>query len=93
VDQLVFEQLVREHFPKLGESALLHVHCTYALQLMHIVASTFMLIECCGWALNDMAVTHLDNLGVQVAWVCGPWFLSIFVNVLPWESGVCSTYS
>jgi hypothetical protein len=38
-------------------------------------------------------VTHLDNLGVQVAWVCGPWFLSIFVNVLPWESGVCSTYS
>ncbi|CAK9235809.1 unnamed protein product [Sphagnum troendelagicum] len=48
VDQLVFEQLVREHFPKL--------------------------------------VTHLDNLGVQVAWVCGPWFLSIFVNVLPWES-------
>eukprot|EP00249_Psilotum_nudum_P015168 c25196_g1_i8 orf=123-2318(+) len=48
VDQLVFEQLVREHFPKL--------------------------------------VSHLDMLGVQVAWVSGPWFLSIFVNILPWES-------
>ncbi|KAG6551670.1 hypothetical protein Mapa_006757 [Marchantia paleacea] len=48
VDQLVFEDLVREHFPKL--------------------------------------VSHLDTLQVQVAWVSGPWFLSIFVNVLPWES-------
>ncbi|KAH9307996.1 hypothetical protein KI387_035907 [Taxus chinensis] len=48
VDQLVFEELVRECFPRL--------------------------------------VAHLDNLGVQVAWVTGPWFLSIFVNVLPWES-------
>ncbi|CAM6034669.1 unnamed protein product [Sphagnum compactum] len=48
VDQLVFEQLVRERFPRLS--------------------------------------THLDSLGVQVAWVSGPWFLSIFVNVLPWES-------
>ncbi|KAL2623884.1 hypothetical protein R1flu_008129 [Riccia fluitans] len=48
VDQLVFEDLVREHFPRL--------------------------------------VNHLDSLGVRVAWVSGPWFLSIFVNVLPWES-------
>ncbi|XP_042475002.1 uncharacterized protein LOC122057073 isoform X2 [Macadamia integrifolia] len=48
VDQLVFEDLVREKFPKL--------------------------------------VNHLDYLGVQVAWVTGPWFLSIFVNMLPWES-------
>ncbi|KAI3905871.1 hypothetical protein MKW92_028173 [Papaver armeniacum] len=48
VDQLVFEDLVRERFPKL--------------------------------------VNHLDYLGVQVAWVTGPWFLSIFVNMLPWES-------
>ncbi|KAJ0979314.1 hypothetical protein J5N97_014788 [Dioscorea zingiberensis] len=31
-------------------------------------------------------VNHLDYLGVQVAWVTGPWFLSIFVNTLPWES-------
>ncbi|WOL14852.1 TBC1 domain family member 2A-like [Canna indica] len=31
-------------------------------------------------------VNHLDYLGVQVAWVAGPWFLSIFVNILPWES-------
>ncbi|XP_047171503.1 carabin isoform X2 [Vigna umbellata] len=49
VDQLVFEELVRERFPKLAN--------------------------------------HLDYLGVQVAWVTGPWFLSIFVNMLPWESG------
>nr|KJB78895.1 hypothetical protein B456_013G024400 [Gossypium raimondii] len=48
VDQLVFEELVRERFPKL--------------------------------------VSHLDHLGVQVAWVTGPWFLSIFMNILPWES-------
>lgn len=31
-------------------------------------------------------VNHLDYLGVQVAWVTGPWFLSIFMNMLPWES-------
>ncbi|XP_047325829.1 TBC1 domain family member 8B-like [Impatiens glandulifera] len=30
-------------------------------------------------------VHHLDYLGVQIAWVTGPWFLSIFMNVLPWE--------
>ncbi|XP_072984014.1 uncharacterized protein [Typha latifolia] len=48
VDQLIFEEMVRERFPKL--------------------------------------VNHLDYLGVQVAWVTGPWFLSIFVNMLPWES-------
>ncbi|KAK2647674.1 hypothetical protein Ddye_015163 [Dipteronia dyeriana] len=48
VDQLVFEELIRERFPKL--------------------------------------VNHLDYLGVQVAWISGPWFLSIFVNMLPWDS-------
>ncbi|XP_018499921.2 TBC1 domain family member 2A isoform X1 [Pyrus x bretschneideri] len=48
VDQLVFEDLVRERFPKL--------------------------------------VNHLDFLGVQVGWIIGPWFLSIFVNMIPWES-------
>ncbi|XP_022743355.1 TBC1 domain family member 8B-like isoform X2 [Durio zibethinus] len=48
VDQLVFEDLVHERFPKL--------------------------------------VNHLDYLGVQVGWVTGPWFLSIFMNMLPWES-------
>nr|KYP37679.1 TBC1 domain family member 9 [Cajanus cajan] len=48
VDQLIFEELVRERFPKL--------------------------------------VNHLDYLGVQVAWISGPWFLSIFVNIIPWES-------
>ncbi|XP_052171917.1 uncharacterized protein LOC127787891 isoform X2 [Diospyros lotus] len=48
VDQLVFEELMRQRLPKL--------------------------------------VNHLDYLGVQVAWISGPWFLSIFVNMLPWES-------
>ncbi|KAL2323307.1 hypothetical protein Fmac_027686 [Flemingia macrophylla] len=48
VDQLIFEELMRERFPKL--------------------------------------VNHLDYLGVQVAWISGPWFLSIFVNIIPWES-------
>ncbi|KAL8508887.1 hypothetical protein ACS0TY_016189 [Phlomoides rotata] len=48
IDQLVFEDLMRERFPKL--------------------------------------VNHLDYLGVEVAWISGPWFLSIFVNTLPWES-------
>lgn len=40
------------------------------------------------------AANHLDYLGVQVAWVTGPWFLSIFVNMLPWESGqvLCFIY-
>ncbi|KAL8507041.1 hypothetical protein ACS0TY_017789 [Phlomoides rotata] len=31
-------------------------------------------------------VNHLDYLGVQVAWVTSPWFLTIFMNMLPWES-------
>ncbi|CAI9772437.1 unnamed protein product [Fraxinus pennsylvanica] len=31
-------------------------------------------------------VNHLDYLGVQVAWVTGPWFLTVFMNMLPWES-------
>ncbi|XP_022747244.1 ecotropic viral integration site 5 ortholog-like [Durio zibethinus] len=31
-------------------------------------------------------VNHLDYLGVQVTWISAPWFLSIFVNMLPWES-------
>ncbi|KAG6475907.1 hypothetical protein ZIOFF_065137 [Zingiber officinale] len=31
-------------------------------------------------------VNHLEHLGVQVAWITGPWFLSVFVNILPWES-------
>ncbi|XP_018458148.1 uncharacterized protein LOC108829000 isoform X3 [Raphanus sativus] len=31
-------------------------------------------------------VQHLDYLGVHVACVTAPWFLSIFINMLPWES-------
>jgi hypothetical protein len=37
--------------------------------------------------MHFFTVNHLDYLGVQVAWVTGPWFLSIFMNMLPWESG------
>ncbi|CAH9068992.1 unnamed protein product [Cuscuta europaea] len=48
VDQLVYEELMRQRFPKLAN--------------------------------------HLDYLGVQVTWISAPWFLSIFVNILPWES-------
>ncbi|KQK05839.1 hypothetical protein BRADI_2g22850v3 [Brachypodium distachyon] len=29
---------------------------------------------------------HLNYLGLEVTWATGPWFLSIFANVLPWES-------
>ncbi|XP_024983773.1 TBC1 domain family member 8B-like [Cynara cardunculus var. scolymus] len=48
VDQLVFEDLMRERYPKL--------------------------------------VNHFDNLGVEMGWICGPWLLSIFVNMIPWDS-------
>ncbi|CAI9268107.1 unnamed protein product [Lactuca saligna] len=48
VDQLVFEDLMRERYPKL--------------------------------------VNHFNMLGVEMGWICGPWFLSIFVNMIPWES-------
>ncbi|KAK1411836.1 hypothetical protein QVD17_32624 [Tagetes erecta] len=48
VDQLVFEDLMRERYPNL--------------------------------------VDHFDFMGVEMGWICGPWFLSIFVNIIPWES-------
>ncbi|KAJ6699087.1 TBC1 DOMAIN FAMILY MEMBER GTPASE-ACTIVATING PROTEIN [Salix purpurea] len=35
---------------------------------------------------EELILNHLDYLGVQVAWISGPWFLSIFINMLPWES-------
>ena len=77
MDQLVFEELVRERFPKLG--------------LYHFRNVIFLLFSLFYYNLNlhhaFLAVNHLDYLGVQVAWVIGPWFLSIFVNMLPWESG------
>ncbi|KAK9068488.1 hypothetical protein SSX86_012602 [Deinandra increscens subsp. villosa] len=48
VDQLVFEDLLRERYPNL--------------------------------------VDYFDHMGVQMGWICGPWFLSIFVHMIPWES-------
>jgi hypothetical protein len=40
-----------------------------------------------------IAANHLNYLGVEIAWVTGPWFLSIFVNMLPWESGQVSYHT
>lgn len=34
-----------------------------------------------------MAAKHLDDIEVEISWFSGAWFLSLFVNVLPWESG------
>ncbi|XP_076918503.1 uncharacterized protein LOC143578943 [Bidens hawaiensis] len=48
VDQLVYEDLLRERYPNL--------------------------------------VNYFDHIGVQMGWICGPWFLSIFVHMIPWES-------
>lgn len=52
-----------------------------------------IMYQLCGVSLctyinyNPLSAKHMDFLGVQVAWVTGPWFLSIFINMLPWESG------
>lgn len=78
VDQLALEELVRERFPKLGPQWYIFLEYTFNTILgVHI----WMLII-------YVTANHLDYLGVQVAWVTGPWFLSIFVNILPWESGM-----
>ncbi|KAG7031847.1 MDR1, partial [Cucurbita argyrosperma subsp. argyrosperma] len=74
VDQFVFEELVRERFPKMG----LYIH---QRDLCQEFFSCFVLLF-----FPFLPVNHLDYLGVQVAWVTGPWFLSIFMNMLPWES-------
>ncbi|CAL2267884.1 unnamed protein product [Prunus armeniaca] len=82
VDQLVFEEMVRENFPKLG------LHTSHNHQSSYI---WFFTLHETVWYSSYypsmlMAVNHLDYLGVQVAWFTGPWFLSIFVNMIPWES-------
>ncbi|XP_021739672.1 TBC1 domain family member 8B-like isoform X2 [Chenopodium quinoa] len=76
VDQLVFEDLVRERFPKLGLYPLVSI----------IISLIFVVLQLLNDVTSLFAVNHLDYLGVQVAWVTGPWFLSIFMNMLPWES-------
>ena len=96
VDQLVLEELVREKFPKLGLSLVVILSsCFFSVDN----ASTWCFNPINLWLDNlavilwfhstslYVAVNHLDYLGVQVAWVTGPWFLSIFMNMLPWESG------
>lgn len=84
VDQLVLEELAREGFHKLGPSFL------YSISLLSKIAREYqhlLVFDAFMYLFFCIAVNHLDHLGVLVAWVTGPWFLSIFVNILPWESG------
>lgn len=79
MDQLVFEELVHERFPRLGLYIII-------IQL-HFFLFDIFVEQSLNATFNHVAVNHLDYLGVQVAWVSGPWFLTIFMNMLPWESG------
>lgn len=77
---------MRERFPKLGLS-IFNI-CYFGHPLFLILLITWSSVG--GFFYSTYAsgaVNHLDYLGVQVAWISGPWFLSIFVNMLPWESG------
>ncbi|XP_058771057.1 GTPase-activating protein gyp3-like isoform X1 [Vicia villosa] len=81
VDQLVFEELMRERFPKLGSYLSCLLSSIFLITVSESAWISFF------YSINVFgAVNHLDYLGVQVAWVSGPWFLSIFVNMIPWES-------
>lgn len=80
---------MREKFPKLGLSIFIINFCflsaNHVSKLVlhsHGPLSILMIVPLC-----FVTVNHLDYLGVQVAWVTGPWFLTIFMNMLPWESG------
>lgn len=75
---------MRERFPKLGHTFYLHPYLSFFFGIyFHYETSGSV----CSIFYTSGAVKHLDYLGVQVAWITGPWFLSIFVNMLPWESG------
>lgn len=58
----------------------------YCVSLADIL-SIFLFFPATHYLLIGVTVNHLDYLGVEVAWVTGPWFLTIFMNMLPWESG------
>ncbi|XP_010516991.1 PREDICTED: ecotropic viral integration site 5 protein homolog isoform X2 [Camelina sativa] len=82
VDQLVFEELMRERFPKLGSFS----HLIFKFLFIYIFPPYTEQCDRFFYSNNPPdAVNHLDYLGVQVAWISGPWFLSIFVNIIPWE--------
>lgn len=73
---------MRERFPKLGS------YLSYLLSSIFLITVSESAWIAFFYSTNVFcAVNHLDYLGVQVAWVSGPWFLSIFVNMIPWESG------
>ncbi|XP_022765811.1 LOW QUALITY PROTEIN: ecotropic viral integration site 5 protein homolog [Durio zibethinus] len=80
VDQLVFEELMRERFPKLGLFTFLHFIYDLPMHYTKQMGDFFYFMYAYG------EVNHLDYLGVQVTWISASWFLSIFVNMLPWES-------
>lgn len=70
-------------FPKLGISMILYFPFLFPTNLCQILEVSH--------CFYDAAVNHLNYLGVQVTLIIGPWFLSIFVNILPWESGMTCT--
>lgn len=73
---------MRERFPKLGSYLSCLLSSIFLITVSESAWISFF------YSINVFgAVNHLDYLGVQVAWVSGPWFLSIFVNMIPWESG------
>ncbi|XP_058215508.1 uncharacterized protein LOC131326668 isoform X2 [Rhododendron vialii] len=64
-------------------------------QAMNFFAGILLLMmpeENAFWTLVGIIDDYFDGyyseemIESQVAWVSGPWFLSIFVNMLPWES-------
>ncbi|XP_042472658.1 TBC1 domain family member 8B-like isoform X3 [Zingiber officinale] len=64
-------------------------------QAMNFFAGLLLLLmpeENAFWTLLGIIDDYFDGyyseemIESQVAWVTGPWFLSIFVNMLPWES-------
>lgn len=76
---------MRERFPKLGS----YFHLIFKFLFIYLDFPTYT-EQCDRFFYSNNppdAVNHLDYLGVQVAWISGPWFLSIFVNIIPWECG------
>eukprot|EP00258_Populus_trichocarpa_P043733 XP_024459752.1 TBC1 domain family member 8B isoform X5 [Populus trichocarpa] len=64
-------------------------------QAMNFFAGLLLLLmpeENAFWTLVGILDDYFDGyyteemIESQVAWISGPWFLSIFINMLPWES-------
>ncbi|PHU17082.1 hypothetical protein BC332_12777 [Capsicum chinense] len=72
-----------------------HNPCVGYCQAMNFFAGLLLLLmpeENAFWTLVGILDNYFDGyyseemIECQVAWVTGPWFLSIFMNMLPWES-------